>query len=114
MGDLTVLCALRAAINCLVGINDTYLLSNTLAILMDLAPNLHDVSAYAAERIVSVTKRLMRRYIRMIAVINKRRSMARRHMSAMTSAFPHTSDTATSGMFQGVESKEIMLRTDSQ
>jgi hypothetical protein len=110
MGDLTVLCVLRAAINCLVGINDSYLLTNVLAILMDLAPNLHGISAYAAERIVSVTKRLMRRYIRMIAVINKRRAMARRHKSAMTKASPHAADM----MVEVDESMHEHLGADSQ
>lgn len=70
--------------NCLIGIKDPYLLTNIVAILMDLAPNLRDISAYTAERIVSVTKRLTRRYIMMMVAINKRRSIARKHKSLMT------------------------------
>ena len=109
IGDLTVLCVLRTAVNCLVGIKDSYLLTNTLAILMDLAPNLHDISAYASERIVSVTKRLTRRYIKMMAVINKRRSMARKHSQMMVRQSPHQDGQSNTG-----DDNPSLTRAESQ
>jgi hypothetical protein len=62
LGDLTLLCTLRAAMTTLQHLHDTYLLTNLLAILLDLAAFIKHVSPYCAERVVVLTYRLCRKY----------------------------------------------------
>ena len=66
LGDLTLLCTLRAAMTTLQHLHDSYLLSTLLAILLDLGPFLQQVSPYCCERIVVLTVRLCRRYTKLM------------------------------------------------
>ena len=64
LGDLTILCTLRAAMTTLQHLRDSYLLTNLLAILMDLSPFVQHMSPYCGERLVTLTHRLCRHYCR--------------------------------------------------
>lgn len=62
LGDLTLLCTLRAAMTSLQHLNDYYLITNLLAVVLDLAAFVQHISPYCAERVVVLTHRLCRKY----------------------------------------------------
>jgi len=63
LGSLIILCLLRSMTFNLSRLRDGFLLSNTLAVLMNLTPHVTDVHPYAALRLVSVSLNCMRRYL---------------------------------------------------
>mmetsp|Transcript_12627 Transcript_12627/g.19056 ORF Transcript_12627/g.19056 Transcript_12627/m.19056 type:complete len:994 (+) Transcript_12627:164-3145(+) len=84
MGDLVVLCVLRGAVNSMFAIKDSYLLTNTLAVLMDIAPYLQKVHSYTAERLVSVTYRLCKRYSTLMNKVKSHRLNPKFHQNSVT------------------------------
>ena len=62
LGDLTILCTLRAAMTTLQHLHDHYLLTNLMAIVLDLSAFVQHISPYCAERVVVLTFRLCRKY----------------------------------------------------
>ena len=62
LSDLTLLCTIRAAMTTLQHLHDSYLLTNLLAILLDLAPFMQLISPYCCERVIVLTYRLCRKY----------------------------------------------------
>jgi len=66
LGDLTLLCTLRAAMTSLQHLHDPYLLTNLLAIVLDLAAFVQHISPYCAERVVVLTYRLCKKYTKLM------------------------------------------------
>lgn len=62
LGSVIILCLLRSMTFNLSRLRDGFLLSNTLAVLLNLTPHAVNVHPYAALRLVSVTINCMKRY----------------------------------------------------
>jgi len=62
LGSVIMLCLLRSMTFNLSRLRDGFLLSNTLAVLLNLTPHAVNVHPYAALRLVSVTINCMKRY----------------------------------------------------
>lgn len=62
--DVIVLCTLRTSIHALFKLQDQYILSNSCAVLLNIAPYITNIHVYAAERIVNVILRIASRIIK--------------------------------------------------
>ena len=62
LGSVIILCLLRSMTFNLSRLRDGFLLSNTLAVLMNLTPHATNIHSYTSLRLVSVTLNCMRRY----------------------------------------------------
>ena len=62
LGSLIILCLLRSMTFNLSRLRDGFLLSNTLAVLLNLTPHASGLHSYTSLRLVSVTLNCMRRY----------------------------------------------------
>ena len=62
--DLIVLCVIRTIMHSLFRLRDPYLVHNCFAVMLYLAPLLHETCSYTAERLVTVTCKLCQRLIK--------------------------------------------------
>lgn len=67
LGSLLLLTLLRSIIFNLNKLQDTFLLSNCCAVLMNLSPNIVDLPDYVSMRLVSITVSCMKRYMTLVA-----------------------------------------------
>ena len=61
LADLALLCTLRTTVFALFRLQDTYLLSNCFAILLDLASHVQHIGCYVSERLAKVLLQLARK-----------------------------------------------------
>ena len=65
--DLIVLCVIRTIMHSLFRLRDPYLVHNCFAVILYIAPLLHETYSYTAERLVTVTCKLCQRLIKIKA-----------------------------------------------
>eukprot|EP00250_Pteridium_aquilinum_P013996 c21711_g1_i1 orf=215-2221(+) len=66
LGSLTVVILIRTVKYNLAALRDVYLHTNCLATLSNMAPHAHKLSAYAAQRLVSLFDMLSRKYFKLV------------------------------------------------
>jgi hypothetical protein len=107
LGSVLLLTLLRSLLFNLHRLQDSFLLSNCCAVLMNLSPAIVDLHEYAAMRLVSVTVSIMKRHSKLRAALGKDVQVDEDDLSTPLGMYAEVSRTLLSLVKHGMSSRNL-------